>query len=63
MTDEEVAQAIAPTPSYPRPWRVAETDGRGHPVVVCAEGHYVCNASDGEAAQIIVHVVNAWEGP
>ena len=49
-----------PKPHYPAPWRVAETNGEGHVVVVCADGHYTCTAPTVEAARIIVLAVNAW---
>lgn len=58
----EVRAMIQPQPEhyYPAPWRVAETDSRGHTVIVCAEGHYVATTPTPEVAQIIVLAVNAW---
>jgi hypothetical protein len=59
-----VRAAIAPRPKlhYPAPWRAAETNGDGRVVVVCADGHYTCEAATRDAAEAIVLAVNALAG-
>lgn len=59
--EQELRRLVAPAvqPFYPTPWRVAEQRGDKH-VVVCAEGHYTCEAPTIEAAEIIAAAVNAW---
>lgn len=50
-----------PHPYYPAPWRVAESKG-DHVIVVCADGHYTCEAASMAAAEAIVLAVNTFAG-
>jgi hypothetical protein len=59
IADLRALVAPRPEPGYPTPWRVAETRGDKR-VVVCAEGHYTCEAPTDEAAEIIAEAVNVW---
>jgi hypothetical protein len=63
MDRERALEHVRAVPKlhYPVPWRVAETKPNSV-VVVCDEGHYTCEASTAEAAQIIVLAVNAFAG-
>jgi hypothetical protein len=59
--EESVRAMLTPTPEmhYPAPWEAAEITPDGKIVVVCADGHYTCEAASQEAALIIVTAVNA----
>ena len=61
--DQRVRETIAPRPklAYPTPWRVAENKG-DLVIVVCAEGHYTCEAASMAAAEAIVLAVNTLAG-
>lgn len=57
---EKVLDLVRPRPRlyYPTPWRVGDTNAQGHVTVVCAEGHWVCEAPSLDAADAIVMAVN-----
>jgi len=63
-----VREAIAPRPkyAYPAPWRISDTHlediAPEHVIVVCAEGHYTCEAPTRAAAEAIVLAVNTLAG-
>lgn len=49
-----------PQPSYPTPWRTAETAPNTQEVVVCYDGSYTAYCPTIEAAEVIVAAVNAF---
>lgn len=61
---ERVRAALTPRPdlAYPAPWYIGEVLGNGHVVVICAEGHYTCEAASMAAAEAIVLAVNTFAG-
>lgn len=61
---DRVRATLAPRPElhYPAPWRIAETNGWGKIVVVCANGSYTAECPNPEAAEAIVLAVNMFAG-
>lgn len=60
MTDKDTVRLramVAPEPTYPAPWRVAE-EINGKRIVTCSTGCYTAECPSTEAAEIIAAAVN-----